>query len=205
MQEELDTLHANNTWNVVPLPEGRNVVGSKWVFKVKCDANGNIAGYKARLVAQGFLQQPGTDFDEIFAPIICYDSLRLLLALASHHWWRPQQLDIKGAFLYSILKEEIYMQLPEGYSYSSRQNSMYAKLNRCIYGLKQSPRKWYHKLLSVWVPYGFTISTFNPYILIHKLMQFFLAVYVDDITLWGSCNGSQAMTMGVCSRERSRL
>jgi len=75
MQDELNTLHANNTWSVVPLPDGRNVVGSKWVFKVKRDANGNIARYKARLVAQGFLQQPGTDFDEIFAPVVCYDSL----------------------------------------------------------------------------------------------------------------------------------
>jgi hypothetical protein len=198
MQEELDTLHANNTWSVVPLPNNdRNVVGSKWVFKIKRDANGNIARYKARLVAQGFSQQPGTDFDEIFAPVVRYDSLRLLLALASHHRWRPQQLDIKGAFLYGILKEEIYMQLPEG----SRQNSMCAKLNRCIYGLKQSPREWYHRLSSVLVPYGFTVSTFDPCVLIHKLMQFFLAVYVDDITLWGSTGNLMTSTKQLLKKE----
>src|SRR5258706_13425940 len=159
MQQELETLHFNNTWSVVPLPRSdRNIVGSKWIYKIKRDANGDIAHYKARLVAQGFSQQPGTDFDEIFSPVVRYDSLRLLIALAAHHRWRPQQLDIKGAFLYGYLKEEIYMQLPEG----SRQNSMCAKLNRCIYGLKQSPREWYHRLSSVLVPYGFTVSTLIP-------------------------------------------
>ena len=183
MQDELDTLHANNTQSVVPLPKSRNVVGSKWVFKFKFDTKGNIARYKACLVAQGFLQQPGMDFDEIFAPVVHYDSLQLLLALASHYRWRPQQLDIKGAFLYGILKEDIYMQLPKGYSHSSRQNSMCAKLNRYIYGLKQSSREWYYKLSSILVPYGFTVSTFNSCVLIHKLMQFFLVVYIDDITL----------------------
>ena len=138
MQQELDTLHYNNTWSVVPLPRSDwNIVGSKWIYKIKRDANGDIARYKARLVAQEFSQQPGTDFDKIFSPVVRYDSLRLLIALAAHYRWRPQQLDIKGAFLYGYLKEEIYMQLPQG----SRQEGMCAKLNKCIYGLKQSPRK----------------------------------------------------------------
>ena len=115
MQQELDTLHYNNTWSVVPLPRSdRNIVGSKWIYKIKRDANGDIARYKARLVAQGFSQQPGIDFAEIFSPVVPYDSLRLLIALVAHHRWRPQQLDIKGAFLYGYLKEEIYMQMPEG-------------------------------------------------------------------------------------------
>ena len=78
------------------------------------------------------------------------------------------------------------MQLPEG----SRQEGMCAKLNRCTYGLKQSPREWYHPLSSVLVPYGFTVSTFDPYIMIHKNKQFFLAIYVDDITLWGDAGST---------------
>ena len=81
MQQELDTLHYNNTWSVVPLPRSdRNIVGSKWIYKIKRDANGDIARYKARLVAQGFSQQPGIDFNEIFSPVVRYDSLRLLIA-----------------------------------------------------------------------------------------------------------------------------
>ena len=133
-------------------------------------------------MAQGFSQQPGLDFDEVFSPVVRYDSLRLLLALTAHHHWRPQQLDIKCAFLYGILKEEIYMQLPEG----SRQDGMCAKLNRCIYGLKQSPREWYQRLIDYLVPYGFSVSTFDPCVLVHSHSQpFFIAIYVDDITLFG--------------------
>ena len=147
------------------------------------------------------MQQPGTDFDEIFTPVVCYDSLRLLLALASYHRWQLQQLDIKVAFLYGIVKEEKYMQLPEGYSHGSRQNNMCAKLNRFINRLKQSPREWYHKLSSVLVPYRFTVSTFDPCVLIHKLMQFFLAVYIHDITLWGSAGNLMTSTKQLLEKE----
>ena len=114
MDQELDVLYTQNTWDVVPKPKGRKIVESRWVFKLKRDTLGKICQYKARLVAQGFFQQLGLDFDEVFSPIVKYDSLRLLLALIVHYYWRPQQLYIKYAFLYKVLKEEIYMQLPEG-------------------------------------------------------------------------------------------
>ena len=137
MKVEMDALNRNKTWDVVPIPSNRNIVRSKWVYKIKQDSSGNITKYKARLVAQGFSQQPGTDFDEIYSPVVRFDSLRLLLALTAHYKWKPRQLDIKAAFLYSNLKEEIYMQLPLGH----REEGMCAKLNKCIYGLKQSPRE----------------------------------------------------------------
>ena len=98
----------------MPIPVGQNIVGSKWVFKLKRDANGNINRHKVRLVAQGYFQQPGFDYEELYSLVVCYDSLRLLIALSAFHHWRPQQLDIKAAFLYGILNKDINMQLPEG-------------------------------------------------------------------------------------------
>ena len=85
MKVEMDALNRNKTWDVVPVPSNWNIVGSKWVYKIKRDSSGNIAKYKARLVAQGFSQQPGTDFDEIYSPVVRFDSLRLLLALTAHY------------------------------------------------------------------------------------------------------------------------
>ena len=124
----------------MPIPVGQNIVGSKWVFKLKRDANGNINHHKAWLVAQGYFQQPGFDYEELYSLVVRYESLRLLIVLLAYHHWRPQQLDIKAAFLYGILNKDIYMQLPEG----SQIDGMCGKLNKCIYGLKQSPQEWYH-------------------------------------------------------------
>ena len=105
------------------------------MFKLKRDANGNINHHKAWLVTQGYSQQPGFDYEELYSPVVCYDSPRLLITLSEYYYWHLQQLDIKAAFLYSILNKDIYMQLPEG----SRIDGMCGKLNKCIYGLKQSP------------------------------------------------------------------
>src|SRR5690606_25365898 len=138
----------------VPKPTNRKIVDCKWVYKVKTDANGNLERYKARLVARGFTQVPGQDFDEIFSPVVRFDSMRLLLAISASKRWKPRQLDVKMAFLYGFLKEEVYMQLPEG----SRENGKCALLQRCIYGLKQSSREWYFRLVSYLMPYGFASS-----------------------------------------------
>lgn len=115
IEEEMDALNKNNTWEIVPRPKDRNIVGSRWVFKIKHKADGSLDRYKARLVAKGFSQQPGTDYDDTYAPVARYDSLRLLLALAAHKRWVPRQLDVKSAFLYGKLDREIYMEIPDGY------------------------------------------------------------------------------------------
>ena len=162
MKEELDILKEQDVWTVVPTPQNRNIVGCRWVYKIKRDAMGNIIRYKARLVAQGYSQQPGTDFDEIFSPVVRYDSLRLLIALSFHFNWLPDQLDIKGAFLYGYLQDEIYMALPVGYE----QAGHCARLNRSIYGLKQSPTAWYDRQTSYLLPLGFQLSSFDPCVLI---------------------------------------
>jgi hypothetical protein len=165
----------------VKTPKGRKIVGSRWVFDVKANELGELERYKARFVAQGFSQQPGIDFDEIFSPTVRFDSLRLLLAISACRGWKPRQLDIKTAFLYGVLKEEIYMQLPEG----SKEEGMVAKLKRCIYGLKQSSREWYFRLVNFLQPYGFSSTTFDPCVLVHNSGDLFIAIYVDDLSLFG--------------------
>src|SRR5204862_4146133 len=117
MKDEMKALEKNNTFTIVPRPSNQQVIDCKWVYRVKELSDGTIERYKVRLVAKGFAQQPGYDFnmDELFAPVIRYESLRLLLAISAHYGWIPRQLDIKSAFLHGDLKELIYMELPEGY------------------------------------------------------------------------------------------
>jgi hypothetical protein len=124
VNKELDSLDRAGTWDVVDKVEGGKEVGSKWVFKVKRLADRSIDKFKAQRVAQGFTQRSDFDFDETYAPIICFDSLRVLLAITGVQEWCPQQVDVKSAFLYGDLEEEIYMTLPEG----SREKGKTARL-----------------------------------------------------------------------------
>jgi len=181
MQEELDLMKEQDVWTVVLIPSSRhNIVDCRWVYKIKRDSAGQIKQYKARLVAKGFSQQPGTDFDEVFSPVVRYDSLRLLIALSiSLGWKRPDQMDVKGAFLYGNLNKEIYMRLPSEYE----EEGQCACLNRSIYGLKQSPSQWYQRLTGFLIPLGYVTAHFDPCILIHLEHKVIIAIYVDDITI----------------------
>ena len=163
INEEMRALNKNDTWVIVPRPTNQNIVGSKWVFKIKHKADGSIERYKARLVAKGFSQQPGTDYDDTYAPVARYDSLRLLLALAAHNGWIPRQLDVKSAFLYGNLDRKIYMEMPDGY----KEPGKCYLLKKCIYGLKQSPLVWYETLSNVLIKEGFTPTNFDPCIFIN--------------------------------------
>jgi len=169
MDEELKSLKENDVWDVIPRPAGRKIVASRWVYKAKGNAQGEVERYKARLVAKGFSQILGQDYNEIFAPMVRYDSLRRLLTSSACKGWRPRQLDVKTAFSYGILKEEVYMDLPEG----SRLDGMVAKLKRCIYGLKQSPREWSYRLVDYLGPFGFAITAWDPCVLVHEFGDLF--------------------------------
>ncbi|GKV21142.1 hypothetical protein SLEP1_g31150 [Rubroshorea leprosula] len=143
MKEELEALHNNNTWTLVPSPSPQlNIVGSKWVFKTKLHPDGSIERFKARLVARGFSQVPGLDFDETFSPVLKPTTLRLVIALATTLSWPLKQLDVKNAFLHGKLKEEVYMSQPLGFEDPIHPNHV-CKLNKSIYGLKQAPRAWF--------------------------------------------------------------
>ncbi|KAI1003447.1 hypothetical protein K3495_g4758 [Podosphaera aphanis] len=139
VDEEMDALRRSDTWSIVPRPNDRSIVGLRWVFKVKHNADGSIERYKARVVAKGFSQIPGTEFEETYSPVFRFDSLRLLLALAAHNNWDIVQMDVKSAFLYGKLDRDIYMEIPDGF----KESNMVYKLRKCIYGLKLSPLVWH--------------------------------------------------------------
>lgn len=137
MKKELNAIEENETWIVADLPKGRRAVGSKWVFKIKKDENGKPI-YKARLVAQGFTQRIGIDYEEVFAPVTRDTTFRLLLSEAGTKGYSVNQYDIKTAFLNGKLDEEIYLEQPPGFK---RGNKVY-RLKKCLYGLKQAAHVW---------------------------------------------------------------
>ena len=118
MEEEIQSLHKNHTWNLVPLPTGKRAIRCKWIYRVKDSGNGDLR-YKARLVAKGYVQRKGVEFHDIFSPVVRHTSIRILLALVSHFDMELEQLDVKTAFLHGDLEEDIYLQQPEGFIDSS--------------------------------------------------------------------------------------
>ena len=138
---EYSSLMKNDTWELVPPPKDKNIVGSRWVLKVKRDENGAVDRFKARFVAQGYSQMKGIDYDEVFSPVARYASVRSLLALANAHDLEIHQMDVKTAFLNGSLNCEIYMSQPEGFVDPERPDYV-CKLKKSIYGLKQSARCW---------------------------------------------------------------
>ena len=138
---EINSLKKNNTWTLVNLPPGKTTIGSKWVMKTKRNADGSTNKYKARLVAKGFSQKQGIDYDEVFAPVVKYSSLRALLAIANQYDLEVHQMDVKSAYLNGEVGNELYMRQPEGYV-DPKQPGKVCKLNKSLYGLKQSARCW---------------------------------------------------------------
>jgi hypothetical protein len=184
MDEEFQALQKQGTWSLVPMPANKNVVGCKWVYKLKHNSDGTIARYKARLVAKGFHQQHGIDFDETFSPVIKPPTVRLILSLAVSLKWPLRQLDVKNAFLHGTLKEEVYMTQPQGYIDSVHPNYV-CRLHKSIYGLKQAPRAWFESFTSQLLHLGFTASTADSSLFIYKTHTViaYLLLYVDDIVL----------------------
>lgn len=184
MQKELKALSDNNTWDLVDLPPDKKAIGFKWVFKVKLKADGSLERCKARLVAKGFNQKFGVDYAETFSPVVKMTTLRCLLALAASRNWKLFQLDVNNAFLHGDLKEEVYMQVPQGVPHLPNQ---VCRLKKSLYGLKQASREWFSKLLQELVFQGYEQSK-NDYSLFIKhngSLMTIVAVYVDDIIVTG--------------------
>lgn len=142
IREELQAHKKNGTWRLVAESEGNNIIDSKWVFRVKKNPSGQIDRYKARLCARGFLQRSGVDYAEIFSPVVRYDSLRIFLATAAQRDLEIAQFNVRTAFLYGRLQEDIYMRIPEGLIIPEESDSVVCKLERALYGLKQASRCW---------------------------------------------------------------
>jgi Reverse transcriptase (RNA-dependent DNA polymerase) len=157
MDLEMEALKRNDTWEIVELKKGNKTVGCKWVFSVKYGANGKVERYKAMLVAKGYTQTYGIDFQETFSPVAKLNTIRVLLSFAANLDWPLHQFDVKNAFLHGDLEEEIYMDPPPGYE-GLRNKGLVCKLKKPLYGLKQSPRAWFGRFRSAMLKYGFMQS-----------------------------------------------
>jgi hypothetical protein len=176
----------NDVWEVVPRPEGKSVFTSKWLFKIKHAIDGSIEKYKARFVARGFSQKEGIDYDETFAFVARYTSIRTIISLASILGWKLHQMDVKTRFLNGQVEEEVYIEQPEGFVIH-RKESHVCKLRKTLYGLKQTPRAWYLRIDSYLQNLGFSKSVADPnlYFKVVKNHPLILVLYVDDLFLTG--------------------
>jgi histone deacetylase 1/2 len=115
MNKEFDALLRNGTWTLIPSPPTANIIGSKWVYRIKRKADGGIERFKARLVAKGFHQQEGVDFLETFSPVVKPTTIRMVLSVAISHGWHLHQIDVQNAFLHGFLNEDVYMAQTPGF------------------------------------------------------------------------------------------
>lgn len=137
MNQELQALQSNQTWSLVDLPPGKIPIGCKWAYKIKYKANGEVERYKPRLVAKGYNQKEGLDYQETFSPVVKMVTVRVVLALAAAHNWALHQMDVYNAFLQVDLLEEVYIQIPQGFP---SQGEKVCRLHKSLYGLKQASR-----------------------------------------------------------------
>ena len=161
MNEEYHSLMENRTWSLVPLPHGRSAIGCRWMYKLKYGSDGAIQRYKARFVAKGYSQRPGLDFTETNALVVKLGSLRAILSFAAHRDLDKIQLDVKTAFLYGEVADELYISQPEGFIIAG-QESLVCRLHKGLYGLKQSSRLWNITFDCFITRFGFTISSADP-------------------------------------------
>ncbi|GKC62483.1 putative ribonuclease H-like domain-containing protein [Tanacetum coccineum] len=173
MQEEMQQFINQKVWQLVPLPDGKIAIGTKWILKNKRDARGIVVRNKARLVAQGHRQEEGIDYDEVFAPVARIEAIRLFLAFASYMGFMVYQMDVKSAFLYGEIKEEVYVTQPKGFEDPHFPKHVY-RVVKALYGLHQAPRAWYARLSTFLLKHNYRRGTIDK-------------VYVDDI-IFGSTN-----------------
>lgn len=187
MSDEYTALLRHGTWDLVPSPPKCNIIGCKWVFRIKRKPDGSIDKYKARLVAKGFHQRPGIDFKETFSPVIKPATIRAVLTLATSSNWTLRQLDVSNAFLHGNLDLPVYMKQPPGFTDPTHPSHV-CLLRRSLYGLRQPPQAWYESLCSALEAFGLTRSKADSSLFVlHKGNDHLLVLaYVDDLIITGS-------------------
>nr|GEZ08129.1 hypothetical protein [Tanacetum cinerariifolium] len=182
MQKELNEFERLEVWKLVPRPDKVMVITLKWIYKVKLDELGWILKNKARLVARGYRQEEGIDFEEFFAPIARLEAIRIFLAYAAHKNMIVYHMDVKTVFLNGNLREEVYVSQPDGFVDQDNPSHVY-KLKKALYGLKQAPRAWYDMLSSFLISQDFSKGSVDPTLFIRRNGNDLLLVqiYVDDI------------------------
>jgi hypothetical protein len=189
MQDELNNFKRNKVWSLVERPK-QNIVETKWVFRNKQDEFGVVTRNKARLVAEGYSQVEGLDFEETFSLVARLESICILLAYATHHDFKLYQMDVKSVFLNESIKEEVYMEQPPGFEDQEYPNHVY-KLHKALYGLKQAPRAWYECLSDFLTQNSFKIGKADSTHFTRKVDKdlFICQIYIDDI-IFDSTNQS---------------
>jgi hypothetical protein len=191
MESEIKSIRANETWDLVELPQNRKELPCKWIYRLK-----QVSGpkFKARIVAKGFRQEYGVDFDEVFSPFVKMTTLRFLLGVVAIEDLELLQLDVKTAFLHGDLNEEIYMEQPQGFVSPGREHLL-CRLRKSLYGLKQAPRQWYRKFDDFVQSIGFLRSDEDHCFYSKDAPDgspVFLILYVDDMLLSGRHIGELA-------------
>ncbi|GJT23761.1 putative ribonuclease H-like domain-containing protein [Tanacetum coccineum] len=190
MQEELLQFEIQKVWVLVDLPYGKKAIGTKWVYRNKKDERGVVVRNKARLVAQGHRQEEGIDYDEVFAPVARLEAIRIFLAFASYMGFIVYQMDVKSAFLYGKIDEEVYVSQPPGFLDPKNPQKVY-KVVKALYGLHQAPRAWYATLSTFLLKNGYRRGTIDKTLFLKKDKHdiILVQVYVDDI-IFGSTKKS---------------
>ncbi|GKB02974.1 putative ribonuclease H-like domain-containing protein [Tanacetum coccineum] len=186
MQDKLLQFKLQQVWTLVDLPYGKRAIGTKWIYRNKKDERGIVVRNKARLVAQGYTQEEGIDYDEVFAPVARIEAIRLFLAYASFKDFVVYQMDVKSAFLYGKIEEEVYVYQPPGFEDPEFPDRVY-KVEKALYGLHQAPRAWYETLSTYLLDNGFQRGQIDKTLFIKRVKSDILLVqvYVDDI-IFGS-------------------
>ncbi|WVZ61751.1 LOW QUALITY PROTEIN: hypothetical protein U9M48_011574 [Paspalum notatum var. saurae] len=184
MLEEMASIEENKTWTLVDLPKGQRAIGLKWVFKLKKDEHGEVIKHKAQLVAMGYVQRQGIDFEEVFAPVARMESVRVVLAVAAHHGWSVHHMDVKSAFLNGELVEEFYVAQPPGFTAAGHEEKV-LRLHKALYGPRQVPRAWNAKLDASLHELGFTRSKCEHglYVRGAEASRLVVGIYVDDLII----------------------
>jgi len=194
MQEEIDALNKNQTWELVSKPENCELITCKWIFRLKKNSDGVVDKYKARFVARGFSQSYGLDYEETFSPVAKMVTVRTIFSLGASMNWKLWQLDVKNAFLYGELDREVFMEQPKGYV--SMQYSHYVcRLKKALYGLKQAPRAWYGKVAQYFIFCGFKVfdADSSLFIKLESNVHLMVLLYVDDMIITGNNDAKISM------------
>nr|GEY21700.1 hypothetical protein [Tanacetum cinerariifolium] len=201
MQEEMQQFKFQNVWVLVDLPASKYAIETKWILKNKRDSRGIVVRNKARLIAQGYRQEEGIDYDEVFALFARIEAIRLFLAFASYMGFMVYQMDVKSAFLYGRIDEEVYVTQPKGFLDPQHPKKVY-KVFKALYGLHQAPKAWYSTLSTFLLKHGYRRGIIDKTLFLKKNKRdiILVQVYVDDI-IFGStkkawCDEFEALMKG---------
>ena len=202
MREEMLSIDRNDTWQLEFPPPNCRPIGLKWIFKLKKNPQGEVIKHKARLVVKGYSQRKGIDYEEVYAPVVRFETIRLLIALAALKGWQIHHLDVKSAFLNGEINEVIHVKQMEGFLVKGKEGYV-LRLKKALYGLKQAPRAWYIKLHSCLISLGFVKSKHEPSLYLKQSDSHFVivGVYVDDLIVSGSSSAGIENFKGEMTRK----